>query len=87
MAVTEQFPIETIPVAILPLLIEARGRLHGLGAPQASRIAERIGEVLEALIDVAADVESYGNKWTGGSLSEIAAALSVATREWYRGED
>jgi hypothetical protein len=79
---TEQFPIETCPPKVLPLLIEARERLHRLAAPQASAIADRIGAALEALIDVAGDVECYGNKWTGGRMEEIAAQIREATREW-----
>ena len=77
------FPIETCPVALLPLLIKARSELHALAAPQASDIAARIGAALEALIEVAGDVEAYGHKWGGGGVGEMAAQNLEATREWY----
>ena len=77
-----QFPIDTCPPKVLPLLIEARERLLHVAAPQASQIADRIGRALEALIDVAGDVEAYGNKWTGGRMEELAAQIREATRDW-----
>ena len=80
---TTTYPIDTVPLAILPLLIEAKNELHSYGAPQASRIAERISTILTDLIDVAADVEAYGNKWIGGKMEDIATALNIATKEWY----
>jgi hypothetical protein len=79
----DEFPIDTCPRAVLPLLIEAKARLHRLGAPQAGAIADRISVALENLIDVAADVEAYGNKWGGGRMGELAEEIRLATRSWY----
>jgi hypothetical protein len=76
------FPIDTVPVAILPLLIEARHELHRFGAPQACRLSDKISAALEALIECAEDVESYGNKWTGGTMGNLAQSLNVATKPW-----
>lgn len=75
-------PLTRCSAAALPLVIEAHGILHGLAAPQASRIAEKISALLEGIIDVAGDIEAYGNKWTGGRTGELAALIREATREY-----
>jgi hypothetical protein len=75
-------PATRCSVAALPLLVEAHTRLHGVAAPHASRIAERIGALLDSIIDVAGDVEAYGNKWCAGDMGELARRVREATREY-----
>ena len=82
---THTFPIDTIPPTVLPLLIEARKILRPLGAPKACRLEADITAALEQLINVATDVEAYGNKWCGGSMGELADKIRDATREWWEG--
>ena len=74
-------PLTRCASASLPLLIEAHTRLYGLAAPQASRIADRIGHAMAELIDIAGEVEAYGNKWCGGDIGELAESLRNATAE------
>lgn len=76
-------PLTRSATAVLPLLIEAHGRLYGLAAPKASRLADRIGDALATLIDIAGDVEAYGNKWCGGDMERLATQLREATREYH----
>jgi hypothetical protein len=77
-------PLTRCASASLPLLIEAQTRLHGVAAPQASQIAERIGAALADLIDIAGEVEAYGNKWCDGDMGHLAESLRTATAEYNR---
>lgn len=74
-------PLTNSALRVLPLLIEAEDRLCDLASPQASRLSERIAKALYELIEVAEDVEAYGNKWTG-SMEEIAGKIRAATLEY-----
>jgi hypothetical protein len=51
-------------------------------APRASDLATRIAALLESVIDLAGDVQAYGNKWCGGTMGELATKLREATREY-----
>ena len=75
-------PLTRCSAAALPLLIEAHGQLYGLAAPQASRIADKIAALLEEIIEVAGDIEVYGNKWNGGIMGDLAAGIREATKEY-----
>lgn len=75
-------PLTRCATAALPLLIEAQDLLHGVAAPKAGAIAERISNALALLIDIAGDVEAYGNRWTGGEIGELAEKLRAATAEY-----
>jgi hypothetical protein len=85
MATWSDTPLTRCATASLPHLIRAHDLLHGLAAPQAARLSERIAAALADLIDIAGDVECYGNKWYGGEIGEIAHALRVATAEYMAG--
>jgi hypothetical protein len=82
MATWTDTPLTRCATASLPVLLRAHDVMHGLAAPRASRIAERISAALEELIECAGDAEAYGNTWSGGEMGEIAAAAREATREW-----
>ncbi len=75
-------PLTRCATASLPLLVEAHTRLYGIAAPRASRIADRIARALEELIEVAGEVEGYGNTWCGGEMGELAAKIRAATKEY-----
>ena len=75
-------PLTRSAAAALPVLIEAHAVLHGLAAPKASRIADRIAALLEQIIECAGDVQAYGNTWCGGEMGEIADRAFEATREY-----
>jgi hypothetical protein len=75
-------PLTRCAAAALPLLITAHGELHGVAAPRASALADRIGAAMALLIDIAGDVEAYGNRWTGGEIGELAEKLRAATAEY-----
>ena len=75
-------PLTRCAAASLPLLIEAHTRLHGVAAPQASRIADRIAAAMADLIDIAGEVEAYGNKWCDGDMGKLAESLRNATAEF-----
>jgi len=81
----QTFPIDTIPTAVLPLLIEARKILRPLASPRARNLEYEINAVLEQIIQVATDVEAYGNKWCSGRMGELADKIRDATREWWEG--
>ena len=75
-------PMTRCATAALPVLIDAHAYFHGLGAPKATRIAERIAGLLEQIIDCAGDVQAYGNSWTGGRGRVLADRAYEATREY-----
>lgn len=75
-------PLTRCSAAALPLLIEAHGYLSGVAAPQASRLADKISDLLQEVIDLAGDVEAYGNKWDGGTMGDLAAQIREATKEY-----
>ena len=76
-------PLTRCAAAAVPLLIEAHTELHGLAAPKASRLANRIGGLLAELIEVASDVEAYGKQWSAQTtLADLAAKLRAATAEY-----
>jgi hypothetical protein len=75
-------PLTRSATAALPVLIDALPLLHGFAAPKASRIADRIAELLEQIIECAGDVQAYGNTWRGGGMGGIAARAWEATREY-----
>ena len=74
-------PLTRCAVASLPVLIEARAHLIGLAAPQASRLEERIGDLLDQIVYCAGLVHAYGNKWPAGAIKKIADRACEATRE------
>ena len=80
----EDTPLTRCSAAALPLLIEAHGRLYGIAAPQASRIADRIAALMEEIIEVGAEVEYYGNKWCESAMADLAAKIRNATYEYNR---
>jgi hypothetical protein len=75
-------PLTRGATGALPLLIRASELLHGLAAPQAARLAERIGAALAEIVDLAGDVEAYGSKWERDEMAQIADALRAATAEY-----
>ena len=75
-------PLTRCATAALPVLIDAHSLFHGLAAPKATRIAERIATLLEQIIDCAGDVQAYGNSWTGGGGRELADRAAAATAEY-----
>lgn len=78
----EDTPLTRCAAGALPLLIEAHGRLYGIAAPQASRIADRIAALLEEIIECGAEIECYGNKWCESAMSDLAAKLRAACYEY-----
>ena len=75
-------PLTRCATAALPVLIDAHSLLHGIAAPKATRIAERIAGLLEQIIDCAGDVQAYGNTWIGGGGRELADRAFAATAEY-----
>ena len=75
-------PLTRSAAAALPVLLDAHAHLRGVAAPQSSRLAYRIASLLEQIIWCAADVQAYGDKWTGGGMKEIADRAREATREY-----
>lgn len=80
----EDTPLTRCAAASLPLLIEAHGRMHGIAAPQATRIAERISALLAEIIEVSAEVECYGAKWCESAMSDLSVKLREANYEYNR---
>ena len=72
-------PLTRSAAAALPVLIDAHAILHGY-SPKASRISDRIANLLEQIIDCTGDVEAYANKWSGGM--GLADRAREATREY-----
>lgn len=77
-------PLTRCSAAAFPLLIKAHDSLHGVAAPQASRLADKIADLMDAAIQLAGEVEAYGNKWDGGTMGDLAVALRDATSEFNR---
>lgn len=71
--------LDKTAIELMGPLAECRDHLCSLGAPQASKLGERIGELMLGLIDAAEDVAAYYDKWASG---EPSAAMQVQSVVW-----
>ena len=77
---------QTAAAAMLPNLLRAEAHLRSLAAPQASKLSERIGTLLDELAELGEDVAMYYARWPGHGDMPATVALSElsATTAKYR---